>query len=56
MIIGMLLSGFYISKKKPHAKYLLFWNVIVGVVYMMGQFTNLFLTCPDGKMPLVAGK
>ncbi|XP_063703660.1 solute carrier organic anion transporter family member 74D isoform X2 [Culicoides brevitarsis] len=56
MIIGMLLSGWFISKKKPHAKYLLFWNVVVGLVYMAGQFTNLFLTCPDGKMPLVAGK
>lgn len=52
----MLVSGYFISKKKPHAKYLLFWNVIVGVIYMAGQFTNLYLTCPDGKMPLVAGK
>lgn len=55
MVCGMLASGFFISKRKPRAKYLLFWNVIVGVIYMCGQFTNLFLTCPDGKMPLVAG-
>uniref|UniRef100_A0A336M246 Solute carrier organic anion transporter family member n=1 Tax=Culicoides sonorensis TaxID=179676 RepID=A0A336M246_CULSO len=56
MIIGVMISGVFISKMRPRAKYLLFWNVIVGIVYVGGQFTNLFLTCPDGKMPLVAGK
>ncbi|XP_058446034.1 solute carrier organic anion transporter family member 74D [Malaya genurostris] len=56
MVAGFLISGIVISKKKPSPKILLFWNVIVGVGYMMGQFSYLFLTCPDGSMPLMQGK
>uniref|UniRef100_A0A1Q3FNY0 Solute carrier organic anion transporter family member n=1 Tax=Culex tarsalis TaxID=7177 RepID=A0A1Q3FNY0_CULTA len=56
MVAGFLISGVVISKKKPSPKILLFWNVIVGIGYMMGQFSYLFLTCPDGTMPLVEGR
>ncbi|XP_065073766.1 solute carrier organic anion transporter family member 74D [Ochlerotatus camptorhynchus] len=56
MVAGFLISGIVISKKKPSPKILLFWNVIVGVGYMLGQFSYLFLTCPDGNMPLVQGR
>lgn len=56
MVFGVLCSGYFISKVQPRAKYLLIWNIIVGVIYMCGQFSNLFLTCPDSTMPLVAGK
>ncbi|XP_055613870.1 solute carrier organic anion transporter family member 74D-like, partial [Uranotaenia lowii] len=56
MVAGFLISGIVISKKKPSAKILLFWNVIVGIGYMLGQFSYLFLTCPDGNMPLVQGR
>ncbi|XP_052865245.1 solute carrier organic anion transporter family member 74D [Anopheles cruzii] len=56
MVAGFLISGIVISKKKPSPKKLLFWNVIVGVGYMAGQFSYLFLTCPDGTMPLVKGR
>ncbi|XP_058819786.1 solute carrier organic anion transporter family member 74D [Topomyia yanbarensis] len=56
MVAGFLISGIVISKKKPSPKILLFWNVIVGIGYMMGQFSYLFLTCPDGNMPLVQGR
>ncbi|XP_055550083.1 solute carrier organic anion transporter family member 74D [Wyeomyia smithii] len=56
MVAGFLISGIVISKKKPSPKVLLFWNVIVGVGYMCGQFSYLFLTCPDGTMPLVQGR
>jgi hypothetical protein len=56
MVSGFLLSGIVISKKKPGPKYLLFWNVIVGFMYMIGQVSYMFLTCPDGKMPVVEGR
>lgn len=56
MVAGFLISGIVISKKKPSPKILLFWNVIVGIGYMLGQFSYLFLTCPDGNMPLVQGR
>uniref|UniRef100_A0A182NNV3 Solute carrier organic anion transporter family member n=1 Tax=Anopheles dirus TaxID=7168 RepID=A0A182NNV3_9DIPT len=56
MVAGFLISGIVISKKKPSPKKLLFWNVIVGAGYMAGQISYLFLTCPDGTMPLVKGR
>lgn len=28
----------------------------MGGIYVFGQFANLFFTCPDGNMPLVAGR
>uniref|UniRef100_A0A182J4Z2 Solute carrier organic anion transporter family member n=1 Tax=Anopheles atroparvus TaxID=41427 RepID=A0A182J4Z2_ANOAO len=56
MVAGFLISGIVISKKKPSPRKLLFWNVIVGVGYMAGQISYLFLTCPDGTMPLVKGR
>lgn len=51
MVIGLLVSGWFISKKKPAASKLLFWNVIIGGLYMIGQFSYLFLSCSDDKMP-----
>lgn len=56
MVVGFLLSGLIISKKKPGPRKLLAWNVFVGIGYMVGQVIYLFLTCPDGKMPLVQGR
>uniref|UniRef100_A0A2M3YXJ7 Solute carrier organic anion transporter family member n=2 Tax=Anopheles braziliensis TaxID=58242 RepID=A0A2M3YXJ7_9DIPT len=56
MVAGFLISGIVISKKKPSPRKLLFWNVIVGFGYMAGQCSYLFLTCPDGTMPLVQGR
>ncbi|XP_055644235.1 solute carrier organic anion transporter family member 74D isoform X2 [Toxorhynchites rutilus septentrionalis] len=56
MVSGFLISGIIITKKKPSPKVLLFWNVIVGIGYMLGQFSYLFQTCPDGNMPLVQGR
>lgn len=51
MVIGLLASGWYISKKKPGANRLLFWNVLIGGLYMVGQFSYLFLSCSDDNMP-----
>jgi hypothetical protein len=56
MLSGFLVSGIVISKKKPGPNSLLLWNVIGGGIYMLGQISYLFLTCPDGKMPINEGK
>lgn len=47
MVSGLLLSGFIISKYKPKSGKVLFWNVIVGFIYMIGQISYLFLYCGD---------
>lgn len=49
VVVGFLASGYIISKKKPAPSKLLMWNVIVGLVYMCGQISNLYFTCP-GKV------
>lgn len=46
VVIGFLASGYIISKKKPAPSKLLMWNVIVGIIYMCGQLSNLYFTCP----------
>lgn len=46
VVIGFLASGYIISKKKPAPSKLLMWNVIVGVIYMCGQVSYLYFTCP----------
>lgn len=45
MTIGFILSGYIISKYRPAPKYLFFWNVILGLFTMGGQFTYMFLQC-----------
>ncbi|GAB0089866.1 Solute carrier organic anion transporter family member [Sergentomyia squamirostris] len=51
MVTGFLISGWIITKKKPSASKLLFWNVILGCFYIGGTFAYFFLTCPDENMP-----
>lgn len=46
VVAGLLASGYIISKKKPAPSKLLMWNVIVGIIYMCGQLSNLYWTCP----------
>lgn len=48
VIIGLLTSGYVISKLKPSPSKVLMWNVIVGLGYMAGQISNLYFTCPGG--------
>uniref|UniRef100_A0A182WBM8 Kazal-like domain-containing protein n=1 Tax=Anopheles minimus TaxID=112268 RepID=A0A182WBM8_9DIPT len=43
--IGVLLSGLVISKFKPRARYMAAWNVIVGVLSVMGMIAYAFLGC-----------
>lgn len=45
MVTGILFSGYFISKYQPPPSKLFFFNVIVGLAYVMGQFSNLFLAC-----------
>lgn len=46
VVIGLLASGYVITKLKPSPSKLLMWNVIVGIGFMAGQVINLYLTCP----------
>lgn len=42
---GLLLSGYIISKYKPSPRKLFFWNVVVGICYLIGQLAYMELTC-----------
>lgn len=46
MVAGFLGSGLIITKKKPSPSKILLWNVFVGLMFMVGEITYLFLTCP----------
>uniref|UniRef100_A0A1A9ZK73 Solute carrier organic anion transporter family member n=1 Tax=Glossina pallidipes TaxID=7398 RepID=A0A1A9ZK73_GLOPL len=46
-VVGLVASGLVISKRKPCASKVLFWNVIVGCVYILGQISYMFLYCND---------
>ncbi|XP_067623992.1 solute carrier organic anion transporter family member 74D [Eurosta solidaginis] len=47
MVTGLIGSGIIISKKKPSPSKVLMWNVIVGFVYILGQFSHTFMYCGD---------
>lgn len=49
MVSGILFSGYIISKYQPAPKKLFFFNVIVGMAYMCGQFNNIFMYCDAGS-------
>lgn len=42
---GILLSGLIISKYKPRARYLAAWNVMIGVISILGMISYAFLGC-----------
>ncbi|XP_049762909.1 solute carrier organic anion transporter family member 74D [Schistocerca cancellata] len=46
--VGILTSGLVISKFRPRARYLAGWNVIVGIVTVMGMVSYVFLGCDAG--------
>lgn len=57
MVLGLLGSGYYISKRKPATSKLLMWNVLIGALYMGGQVSYMFLSCSDDQTPMpVNGK
>lgn len=45
MAFGFVLSGHVISKFKPSPRKLFAWNVLVGLTYVLGQFTYMHLSC-----------
>lgn len=55
MVLGLLLSGWIISKKKPSASKVLLWNVIIGFTSMIGQVLYLFLYCGDTQSMMLNG-
>lgn len=55
MVTGILFSGYVITKYQPAPKKLLFFNVIVGMAYMCGQFSNIFNYCDPGTFYTDAG-
>lgn len=51
MTLGFLGSGYVISKYKPSPRKLFFWNVVVGLCYVFGQYSYMHLSC-DGSNSL----
>lgn len=45
MVFSIIMSGLIITKKKPRPGIVLFWNVFVGCLYMLGQGAYFFLYC-----------
>lgn len=45
---GILAAGFVITKFKPSARYLAFWNVIVGLLSVFCVLSFSFMGCEDG--------
>lgn len=43
---GILISGVFISKAKPSARFLAGWNVLVGVISAVGIVSYAFIGCP----------
>lgn len=55
MVSGFLLSGYVISKYKPSPRKIFCWNVIVGIGYMMGQLSYIFLSCDNNYINNFSG-
>jgi hypothetical protein len=46
---GILVAGIVITKFKPRARYLAFWNVIVGVLSVLCIVSFTFMGCEESK-------
>lgn len=46
---GILVAGFVITKFKPSARYLAFWNVIVGFLSVLCVLSFAFMGCEDSN-------
>ncbi|XP_058461062.1 solute carrier organic anion transporter family member 74D-like [Malaya genurostris] len=51
--IGVLLSGIVISKYKPRARYMAAWNVLVGILSVMGMVMYAFLGCTASENSVI---
>lgn len=45
MALGFILSGYILSKYRPAPTYVFFWNVILGCLVIIGQFTYMVMEC-----------
>lgn len=54
-MFGFLFSGFIISKYNPAPKYLLFWNVFIGILTVFGQIAYSQIGCDTNNINLVNG-
>lgn len=54
-MIGYLISGWVITKFMPPAKYLFFWNVIIGILGIFGQMLYASLGCDTNNINLING-
>lgn len=55
MAVGLLTSGYVITKYKPPPKYLFFWNVVIGLITMCASFSYTQLGCESNNSLLVNG-
>lgn len=55
MAIGILLSGYVISKYKPRSSYVFFWSIIVGLVAVFSTLIYTQLGCGSNDSLLVDG-
>ncbi|XP_030370768.1 solute carrier organic anion transporter family member 74D [Scaptodrosophila lebanonensis] len=51
--VGVLLSGFIISRFKPRARYMAAWNVIVGFLTVAGILAYAFIGCPGNESSVI---
>ncbi|EDV35736.1 uncharacterized protein Dana_GF12320 [Drosophila ananassae] len=51
--VGVLLSGFIISRYKPRARYMAAWNVIVGFLTVAGILAYAFIGCPGNESSVI---
>lgn len=56
IMIGLLASGYIISKYKPKPRTLFMWNIFVGTVYVLGQTSYMFLACEGGNLAIENGQ
>lgn len=52
---GFLLSGVVITKFKPSPKYLFFWNIFIGMLLTIGQYSYSYFGCNTNNINLING-
>lgn len=50
VLLGFLISGWYISTRQPRPRKLLMWNVIVGCIFLLGELSYIFISCPQNSI------
>ncbi|XP_054738862.1 solute carrier organic anion transporter family member 74D-like [Anastrepha obliqua] len=51
--LGVLISGLVISKFKPRARYMAAWNVLVGLLTVVGCVAYAFIGCPANEQSMI---